>query len=56
MCINDLDSYGKKFSKNLYGRQGSKNRAMDLIAIPCIPKQLTLYNKHLIDKECIADY
>ena len=24
--------------------------------IPCIPKQLTPYNKHLVNKECIADY
>ena len=29
---------------------------MDIQFIPCIPKQLTSYNKHLVDKECIADY
>jgi len=24
--------------------------------IPCIPKQKTPENEHLVDKECIADY
>ena len=32
-----------------------ENRNIEVIFIPCVPKQLTLYNKHLVDKECIAD-
>jgi hypothetical protein len=56
MCMNDYDFEGKKISKTLFGITGNNSRTLDMIFIPCIPKQLTPYNKHLVDKECIADY
>ena len=54
MCINDLDNKGKPFNKNVYGDGGSY-RTLEFNFIPCVPKQLTIYNRHLVNKECIAD-
>lgn len=55
MCINDLDDQGNKLNKKIYGYTGVDLRTIEINFIPCVPKQLTLYNKHLVDKECIAD-
>ena len=55
MCLNDLDANGKKLNKNIFGTSGAERREIGITFIPCVPKQLTLYNKHLIGKECIAD-
>ena len=56
MCIDDLGFDGNKYSRSLYGPNGSPNRTFDLVITPCIPEQLTDKNKHLYDKGCIADY
>jgi hypothetical protein len=41
---------------NVYGGDtGLDGIVNELNYIPCIPKQLTGKNKHLVDKECIAD-
>ena len=55
MCLNDLDANGKKLNKNIYGTTGADFRNLDIALIPCVPKQLTPYNKHLVGKECMAD-
>jgi hypothetical protein len=55
MCINETDYEGKPFSRKIYGHTGGEYRAIELNLIPCKPKQLTPYNAHLKDKECIAD-
>jgi hypothetical protein len=55
MCINDIDTEGKRINKKIFGSYGAEYRAIELNLIPCIPKQETSYNRHLKDKECIAD-
>ena len=45
MCINEFDYEGKKISKNIYGVSGVGDaRTIDVMYIPCIPKQLTPKN------------
>ena len=56
MCLDHVDSTGKKIDLKLFGQNGLDAKTLDLNYIPCIPKQLTTKNKHLIDKECIVDY
>jgi hypothetical protein len=56
MCMGEFDNNGVKVPKILYGMSGTDSRSIDLNFIPCVPKQLTPENKHLVDKECIADY
>jgi len=53
--MNELDNKGKKIDLTLYGVSGLDARTIDVTYIPCVPKQLTPQNKHLVDKECIAD-
>ena len=53
--MNKLDNKGKAIEKSIYGNPGAEYRSIDLNIIPCIPKQLTEENKHLVDTECIAD-
>jgi len=56
MCIDNFDAKGNKFNKNIFGAEGGEStRTIEIQFIPCKPKQLTYYNKHLVDKECIAD-
>ena len=47
---------GKPFNKRLFGTAGVNQRSLELNLIPCIPKQITDQNRHLINKECLADY
>jgi hypothetical protein len=54
MCLNEFDNNGDKVDYKLYGGLGS-GLAHDIEFFPCIPKQLTPYNEHLVEKECIAD-
>ena len=56
MCINEFDKDGKKFPRTVFGTSGTEARTLDIMLITCLPKQLTQYNKHLVDKECIVDY
>jgi len=56
MCVDPIDKNGNSLKRILFGREGSVYRESDISFIPCIPKQLTEENKHLVDKECIADY
>jgi hypothetical protein len=55
MCMNDEDYKGVPIDKKIYGHTGGAYRAIELNIIPCRPKQETPYNRHLKDKECIAD-
>jgi hypothetical protein len=55
LCMDKYDKEGKEFPRNIFGETGNDNRTIEIIYIPCIPKQLTPYNKHLVEKECIAD-
>jgi hypothetical protein len=54
--MNTTDDKGKVIPKLLFGVSGVDARTLDVIFKPCIPKQLTPENKHLVDSECIADY
>ena len=56
MCPNQLDDNGNPINLNLYGINGRFGEGLEYQIRPCIPKQLTPENKHLVDKECIADY
>jgi len=38
MCLNDLDSKGKKFNKKVFGTDGVDFRSLSFNFIPCIPK------------------
>lgn len=54
--MDNLDTDGLEINFNLFGRDEiSTHRRMDIIYKPCQPKQLTPYNKHLKDTECIVD-
>jgi hypothetical protein len=55
--MDKYDKEGKLFPRILYGNpgNGTNSRSLDITYIPCVPKQLTPYNKHKVDKECIAD-
>jgi hypothetical protein len=53
--MDKYDREGKEISKTLYGESQLNYSKIELNYIPCIPKQLTDKNKHLVDKECIAD-
>ena len=53
--MDKLDLKGKVIEKSIYGSHGADYRSIELLIIPCIPKQLTKENKHLVDTECIAD-
>jgi hypothetical protein len=53
--MDKYDREGREITKILYGDRGLNDRTIGLSYIPCIPKQLTDKNKHLVDKECIAD-
>jgi len=54
MCLDETDFEGKPLEKQIYENEDSRQN-FELAIIPCIPKQRTPYNKHLVDKECIAD-
>lgn len=59
MCLNKFDFEGNEIKHGVLGSAGSggtEYRLLDVTLRPCIPKQLTPYNKHLVDKDCIADY
>jgi len=51
-----LDYEGNPINLNLFGINGRYGKGLEFQIRPCIPKQLTPENKHLVDKECIADY
>jgi hypothetical protein len=53
--MDKYDKEGKEFARTIFGTTGVDTRSYEIIYIPCVPKQLTPYNKHLVDKECIAD-
>jgi hypothetical protein len=55
MCMNELDDKGVKVNKRIYGATGNSFKSIEVAFIPCIPKQITSKNKHLINKECLAD-
>jgi len=54
--MNRLDNKGKPLNRKLFGTTGNENRSIELSFIPCVPKQITDYNRYLEDKECLADY
>jgi hypothetical protein len=56
MCLNDLDNEGKPYKLSIYGEDDSElHRRIDLNYFPCVPIQLTAYNKSRQDTECIVD-
>jgi hypothetical protein len=55
MCLNEFYNNGEKIDYKLHGGLGGRGTFHDIEFVPCTPKQLTPYNKHLVDKECIAD-
>ena len=56
MCMDKYDREGREITKLLIGDASlDGGRTLEANYIPCIPKQLTDKNKHLVDKECIAD-
>jgi hypothetical protein len=56
MCLNEFNNDGEKVDYKLYSDGIGTKYFHDVEFIPCVPKQLTPYNKHLVNKECIADY
>ena len=52
--IEGFDNNGDKVDYKLHGGLGL-GLFHDIEFFPCIPKQLTPYNEHLVEKECIAD-
>ena len=53
--MNELDDKGEKLNTKIYGATGNSFKSIEVAFIPCIPKQITKENKHLVDKECLAD-
>ena len=44
-----VDSKGKEFPRTIFGVSGTDSLSLEINYIPCVPKQLTPYNKHLVD-------
>jgi len=55
MCLDETDFEGKPLERHVF-KNKNEHKTFEVAIIPCIPKQLTPYNAHLVDKECIADY
>lgn len=55
MCMDENDYNGNLINKRLFGSTGNSFRSVEIALIPCVPKQITRWNKHLINSECLAD-